>query len=121
MRTATSRRRASLGFPPVLNITDVSPNFIIAKLKFSPVEVPAYGPRAPISKIPEPPSTNASKNGVPNPWVGAQPGSYLVVPAQQPTPTRFLYEGGLPTSLGGSSSDPQTAADMARFFCQLSA
>jgi arylsulfatase A-like enzyme len=89
------------------------------KLKFGPVELPAYGPRAPISKLPEPPSANASKNGIPNPWVGAQPGSYLVMPMPQPAPARFLYEGGLPTSLGGTSSDPQTAADMARFFCQL--
>jgi len=91
------------------------------KEKFSPVELPAYGPRPPLTHIPEPPSTNASKNGVPNPWVGpsSKPGSYLVVPAQQPTPTKFLYEGGLPNSLGGTSSDPQTALDMARYFCQL--
>jgi arylsulfatase A-like enzyme len=87
--------------------------------RYSPVDVPAYGPRAPITHLYEPPSTNLSNNGIPNPWVGAQPGSYLVVPAQQPTPTAFLYEGGLPTSIGGGSSDPQRAADIARFFCEL--
>jgi arylsulfatase len=86
--------------------------------KFGSVVVPAYGPRAPITHTPEPPSTNASNNGLPNPWVGAQPGSYLVVPFQQPNPAAFLYEGGLPTSIGGSPSKANPA-DVARFFCEL--
>lgn len=83
--------------------------------KFGPVVVPAYGPRAPITHLPEPPSTNASAGTIPNPWVGAAPGSYVTVPAAQPTPAAFLYEGGLPDLLGPTP----TAADHARFFCQL--
>ena len=89
--------------------------------KFGPVTLPAYGPRAPITATPEPPSTNVAKTGPPNPWVGAQPGAYFTVPAQQPAAAQFLYEGALPTSLGGSPSDPQKALDTARYFCQLTA
>jgi arylsulfatase A-like enzyme len=89
------------------------------KAVWSPVTLPAYGPRAPLTYIPEPPSTNTAANGIPNPWVGAKPGAYVVVPFEQPTPTRFLYEGGLPQSLGGGSSNAQRAADLARFFCEL--
>jgi hypothetical protein len=88
-------------------------------LKFGPVELPAYGPRAPLTALPEVPSANVAKEGPPNPWVGAQPGAYFTVPGAQPTPGRFFYEGGLPSSLGGRSNDPQHAADMARYFCQL--
>jgi hypothetical protein len=47
-----------------------------------------------------------------------RPGSYLTVPAEQPNPARFLYEGGLPEVLGGRSSS-EHAADLARFFCEL--
>ncbi|WP_354701758.1 Bifunctional sulfatase/alpha-L-rhamnosidase [Paraconexibacter sp. AEG42_29] len=85
---------------------------------FGPVVVPAYGPRAPITALPEPPSANLTSNGLPNPWVGAQPGSYVVVPFEQPTPAAFLYEGGLPSLIGGP---PGTAGrvDMARYFCEL--
>jgi arylsulfatase A-like enzyme len=90
------------------------------KLKYGPVHFPAYGASAPITHIPEPPSTNASSNSTPNPWVGATPGNYAVVPLEQPTPARFLYEGGLPQSLGGAgSTNAQRAADLARFFCEL--
>jgi len=89
--------------------------------KFGPVEVKAYGPRAPIKALPEVPSTNVAKAGPPNPWVGAQPGAYFTVPGQQPVPDKFLYEGNLPSSIGGTSSDPETAIDMARWFCQLTA
>ena len=87
------------------------------KAKFRPVVLPAYGERAPISHIPEPPSLGISDNGVPNPWVGARPGSYLVVPARQPSPARFLYEGGLPGGIGGQQGP--TGTDVARFFCEL--
>ncbi|MEX2194214.1 MAG: sulfatase-like hydrolase/transferase [Thermoleophilaceae bacterium] len=86
--------------------------------KFSPVDVPAYGPRAPITRLPEPPSLELSDRGLPNPWVGARPGSYLVVPMEQPNPARFLYEGGSPQVLGGPSN-AQRAADLARWFCEL--
>jgi arylsulfatase A-like enzyme len=89
------------------------------KAKFGPVPLPAYGPRAPITHLYEPPSANAAANGIPNPWVGAKPGAYLVVPFEQPTPTRFLYEGALPQSLGGGSTNATRAADLARFFCEL--
>jgi arylsulfatase len=88
------------------------------KAKFGPVELPAYGARAPITRLPEPPSTQVSNSGLPNPWVGARPGSYLVVPAEQPNPARFLYEGGLPQGLGGRSNAAH-AADLARYFCEL--
>jgi arylsulfatase len=87
------------------------------QLKFGAVEVPAYGPRPPITALPEPPSTETTNSGVPNPWVGAQPGAYLIVPAKQPNPTSFLYEGGLPGGIGGPG--PQHAADVARYFCEL--
>ena len=89
------------------------------KLKYGPVVLPEYGERALITHIPEPPSANASGSGIPNPWAGARPGNYAVVPAEQPNPARFLYEGGLPTSIGGGSSNAQHAADLARFFCEL--
>jgi arylsulfatase len=89
------------------------------KAKFGPVVFPGYGPPGPITHIPEPPSTNASANGIPNPWVGATPGNYVVVPAEQPSPMRFLYEGNLPDSLGGGSTNATRAADLARFFCEL--
>jgi arylsulfatase A-like enzyme len=89
--------------------------------KFGPVELPAYGPRAPLTAIPEAPSANVAKTGPPNPWVGAQPGAYLTVPAQQPTPARFLYEGGLPASIGGGPGNPQQALDAARYYCRLTA
>jgi hypothetical protein len=49
-----------------------------------------------------------------------KPGSYLVVPFEQPKPLRFLYEGGLPTSIGGPPGGSGAgAADIARFFCGL--
>jgi len=48
--------------------------------------------------------------------VGAQPGAYVVVPMQQPTPTRFLYEGGLPRGITGPSN-AQRAVDLARYYC----
>ncbi|MEA2274054.1 MAG: hypothetical protein QOI98_2762 [Solirubrobacteraceae bacterium] len=88
------------------------------KAKFGPVVLPPYGARAPITHIPEPPSTNASSNGIPNPWLGASPGNYATVPFEQPTAARFLYEGGL-QSIGGGSTNAAHAADLARFFCEL--
>jgi arylsulfatase A-like enzyme len=88
-------------------------------LKFGPVELPAYGPRAPLTALPEVPSANVAKEGPPNPWVGSQPGAYFTVPGRQPSPGRFFYEGSLPSSLGGTSTDPQRAAELAAYFCQL--
>lgn len=88
------------------------------RAKFGPVELPAYGERAVITRLPEPPSTQLSSSGTPNPWIGVRPGSYLTVPAEQPNPARFLYEGGLPEALGGPSNSAH-AADLARFFCEL--
>ena len=85
--------------------------------KYSPVELPAYGPRAPVTATPEPPSAEISDRPVPNPWVSAQPGSYLVVPAEQPSPARFLFEGGVPQIAGGTNAE--RAADLARWFCEL--
>jgi hypothetical protein len=90
------------------------------RAKFGPVVLPAYGDRALITHVPEPPSTNASSNTLPNPWPNVAPGSYLTVPLQQPTPTRFLYEGTLPDALlGGREARAAHAADLARFFCEL--
>ncbi|MDX6666019.1 MAG: hypothetical protein QOG68_2225 [Solirubrobacteraceae bacterium] len=89
------------------------------RAKFTPVVLPAYGERPIVTHFPEPPSTQASANGIPNPWVGVKPGNYTVVPAEQPNPGRFLYEGGLPTSIGGGSSNAATATDLARFYCEL--
>jgi hypothetical protein len=88
------------------------------KLKFGPVALPAYGAKPLITHLPEPPSANLLNQSVPDPFPNV-PGSYLTVPASQPTPLRFLYEGGLPTSIGGGSSNPKDAADLARFFCEL--
>lgn len=88
------------------------------RAKYRPVVLPAYGERAPVTYLPEPPSTEVSDRAVPNPWVGSRPGSYLVVPAQQPTPARFLYEGGLPAPIGGRAGGAGPA-DLARFFCEL--
>jgi arylsulfatase A-like enzyme len=87
------------------------------KEKFRPVALPAYGPRALITHIPEPPSLNLTDRGLPNPWPKYAPGSYLVVPFRQPTPTRFLYEGKLPRSL--NPSNQPSSADIARYFCEL--
>jgi arylsulfatase len=89
------------------------------KIKYRPVELPAFGPKAPITKLPEIPTVAITKGGLPSPFVIPKPGSYLVVPIKQPNPMRFLYEGGLPQSIGGSSTDPKRAADIARFFCEL--
>jgi arylsulfatase A-like enzyme len=86
------------------------------KAMYGPVVLPAYGPGGLITHIPEPPSLNLSTAGLPNPWPNVRPGSYLVVPLQQPTPARFLYEGSLPTGIGGGKP---TGADLARFFCEL--
>jgi arylsulfatase len=86
------------------------------RAKFGPVDLPAYGPNGLITHIPEPPSANVLDNGIPNPWPGTRPGSYLIVPAAQPTPTRFLYEGALPKGIGGGKP---TGADLARYFCEL--
>jgi arylsulfatase A-like enzyme len=87
------------------------------KVQYAPVGLPEYGPNGPITHIPEPPSVNLLTGGIPNPWPNiSKPGAYLVVPAQQPTPTRFLYEGALPQGIGGGKP---TGADLARFFCQL--
>jgi arylsulfatase len=86
--------------------------------KWGPVELPAYGERAPVTAFPEVPSTGTTNSSPPNPWVGAQPGSYTVVPMEQPSPARFFYEGGLPQGLGGPSN-AEHAADLARFYCEL--
>jgi arylsulfatase len=88
------------------------------KAKFSAVQLPAYGPKPLITHLPEPPSTNILNQSIPDPFPNV-PGSYVTVPIAQPTPLRFLYEGGLPTSIGGGSSNPKDAADLARFFCEL--
>jgi arylsulfatase len=88
------------------------------RLKYSPVQVPAYGSRPLITHIPEPPSLEITDRGIPNPWVTIKPGSYLVVPFKQPTPLRFLYEGNLPRSIGSSGASAN-AADIARYFCEL--
>jgi arylsulfatase len=88
------------------------------RAKYGPVEVPAYGEQPLLTRIPEPPSLELANNDLPNPWpevIG--PGAYLVVPLQQPTPARFLYEGSLPRGLG--SSGGPTPADIARFYCEL--
>jgi arylsulfatase A-like enzyme len=86
--------------------------------RFGPVRVPAYGPAGLITQLPEPPTLGINDGGTPNPWVINRPGSYLTVPAAQPTPTRFLYEGGLPTSIGGHAPGA-SPADIARYFCEL--
>ena len=50
--------------------------------KYGPVELPAYGPRAPITALPEPPSTGVATNGHRRTRGSAsQPGTYLIVPA----------------------------------------
>ncbi|WP_372788973.1 sulfatase-like hydrolase/transferase [Paraconexibacter sp.] len=89
------------------------------EVKFRSVVLPAYGERPLVTHMYEPPSTNASANTIPNPWVGAQPGNYVTVPAAQPNPARFLYEGGLPDPIGGAEANAAHAADLARFFCAL--
>ncbi len=89
------------------------------KDRWGPVNLPEYGPPGLITELPVIPNIPIRQGGLPSPFVVSKPGSYLVVPINQPTPLRFLYEGNLPNSLGSSSSDPARAADMARFFCQL--
>jgi arylsulfatase A-like enzyme len=88
------------------------------RAKFGPVDLPAYGERAPVTKVPEPPSTNASSNQFPNPWASPRPGAYLTVPAKQPDPLRFFFEGRPAAGLPGPGPAP-TRADVARFFCEL--
>jgi arylsulfatase A-like enzyme len=87
-------------------------------VKYRPVVLPAYGPRAPLTALPEVPSTQVQNSGIPNPWVGARPGAYLVIPFAQPTPGRYLYEGNLPTSKGGPAGTPGGVASAA-YFCDL--
>ena len=86
------------------------------QIKYGPVDLPRYGPKPLVTHIPELPSLEITERGLPNPWVNFKPGSYLVVPFKQPTPTRFLYEGALPQGIGGG---PATPNDIARFFCSL--
>ena len=86
------------------------------KKKYSPLELPAYGPGAPITKVPEPPSLEVTNGSIPNPWPPGAPGNYLVVPISQPQPQRFFYEGSLPRGLLGSGATP---TDLARFYCEL--
>lgn len=88
------------------------------KVKYRPVVLPTYGPRPPLTALPEVPSTQLQSNGIPNPWVGAHPGSYLVIPFAQPTPGRYLYEGSLPKSKGGPAGTPG-GVDAAAYFCDL--
>jgi arylsulfatase A-like enzyme len=88
--------------------------------KWGPVTFPAYGPSEPVNAVPVVPDTNTTHGGVPSPWPDTgKPGAYFTVPVRQPTPDAFLYEGGLPTSIGGGGGSPQHAADLARFFCEL--
>jgi hypothetical protein len=88
------------------------------KAKFGPVTFPAFGPSEPITALPVVPDASLTHGGIPSPWPDlGKPGSYLIVPARQPTPARFLYEGGLPSSIGGGAG--KHAADLARFFCEL--
>ena len=59
---------------------------------------PAYGPTAPITKLPGGRQPRDLRSRDAEPVARApQPGSYLVVPASSRRPLRFLYEGGLPT------------------------
>ena len=88
------------------------------RAKYGPVDLPAYGEKPLITKVPEPPSAEISDRPLPNPWVKIRPGSYLVVPLEQPNPARFLYEGTLPQSLVPRSNSAM-AVDMARYFCEL--
>jgi arylsulfatase len=87
--------------------------------KYRPVELPGYGEKPLITKIPEPLSLELSDRGIPNPWLEIRPGSYMVVPLAQPTPLRFLYEGSLPQSLI-PGTNTANADDLARYFCALS-
>lgn len=87
--------------------------------RFGPVELRRFGPGAPVTKLPLPPSLGVRNGGLPSPFVSPKPGSYLVVPIKQPTPLQFLYEGGLPKAIAHPTGDPGLAADMARYFCDL--
>ncbi len=90
------------------------------KLKYSPLTFPAYGPRAPLTKLPEIPSLEKGRGTISSPWPDLnQPGAYLKVPVKQPNPTRFLYEGSLPKSIRPHPSGPTMPADVAGFFCEL--
>ncbi len=90
--------------------------------KYGPVDLPAYGPRAPLTAHARAAEHERRRTRARRTRGSARsPGSYLVVPASSRRPARFLYEGGLPRSLGGGSADPQGAADLARFFCELEA
>ncbi len=92
------------------------------KLKFGPVRFPAAGAGEPITAYPEIPDAAIRQGGLPSPWPDLnQPGAYFRVPASQPTPTTFLYEGKLPSSIGGPPSSTASAADTARYFCELHA
>ena len=88
------------------------------KLKFGPVELPAYGERPLITHSRSRRARTRRQRRLPNPWVGAQPGQLLHRPAAQPTPARFLYEGGLPDPIGGRTrtrpTPPTSPASSAR-------
>jgi arylsulfatase A-like enzyme len=88
--------------------------------KWGPVTIPQYGPSEPVKAVPIVPDTNTTHGGIGSPWPDTgKPGAYFTVPVRQPTPSAFLYEGGLPTSIGGGGGSPQHAADLARYFCEL--
>ena len=87
------------------------------RAKWGPVDVPAYGEKPLITKIPEPLSLELSERGIPNPWLELKPGNYFVVPFEQPNPLRFLYEGTLPEAM--LRPNAAVDADLARYFCEL--
>jgi arylsulfatase len=86
--------------------------------RWGPVSFPRFGAGEPVTALPVVPNANLTQGGIPSPWpdVG-RPGAYVVVPIEQPKPSMFLYEGGLPTAIRGDGA--QRAADTARFFCAL--
>ena len=88
--------------------------------KFGPVELPAYGARRADHHDPRAAEHRASpSSGIPNPWVGAQPGSYLIVPLEQPRPGALPLRGRAAAAASAARPNAERAADLARFFCEL--
>ncbi|MTD44270.1 sulfatase-like hydrolase/transferase [Conexibacter sp. W3-3-2] len=90
----------------------------LEKAKWGPVGLPAFGPGQPIDALPVVPNAGITQGGVPSPWPDTgRPGSYLIVPGRQPTPTSWLYEGELPATIGGGPTPD--GVELAAFFCEL--
>ena len=88
------------------------------KLKYRPVDLPAYGPHGLITHLPEPPSLGVLDRGIPNPWPKGKPGHYLKVPGHAADAAAVPLRG---RACRRASTRPgsRPARTSPAFFCEL--